>query len=107
VRRTRSLHDDALHFAHGHYWQRPEVSLTGALEIAFVIKFLDGLLGRITVGEVVRERERANAGLNALSLGIHGLLLRGSVPYAPLAAHFTLTMSSGFHVLSKNACVGA
>jgi hypothetical protein len=30
----------------------------------------------------VRERERANAGLNALSLGIHGLLLRGSVPYA-------------------------
>jgi hypothetical protein len=36
------LHDDALHFARGHYRQRPEVSLTGALEIAFVIEFLDG-----------------------------------------------------------------
>ena len=55
---------DAFKLADGNHRQRPEVSLSRALKIALVVKLLDGLLRRITVGEVVRERQLADTGID-------------------------------------------
>src|ERR1700687_4371068 len=48
--------------------ERPEVGLTGALKVAFVIELLDRLRCRIAVREVVRKRKFADAGVDGLLL---------------------------------------
>src|SRR5277367_6231670 len=63
-------HQHMLDFAKGNEWHRPQVNLTRALKVSLVIKLLDGLLGRITVVEVVRELQLADAGLDGLRLGL-------------------------------------
>src|SRR5277367_5347804 len=63
-------HQDMLDFAERNEWHRPQVNLTRALKVALVIKLLDGLLGRITVVEVVRKLQLADAGLDGLRLGL-------------------------------------
>ena len=46
--------------------ERPEIGLAGALKITLVIKRLHGCVGRIAVGEVVSELERADVRLDLL-----------------------------------------
>jgi hypothetical protein len=68
--------------------QRPELSLTGPLKVALLIKLLDRLFCRIIVREVVRELELADAGLDGLLLclrkgGVHHGVL-SNVDLSPL-----------------------